>query len=105
MTKRPDQSFLTFLRIVKTQRHNQNAGSQRAISVDLEWDDARRPVMIHDLLAATNAFKALIELNQAATPNFDERQQRKFSQLTIHAERLQDMVHFIADLVDEETAS
>lgn len=81
---------------------NQEPGK---LSIDLAWNAHLGPQVLHDLYAAINSFKALIELNQAAATSLDDRQVKKFSQLNAHAARLTDLVEFLDTLLNTEQVS
>lgn len=99
------QSPSKFLRITKKEHFGVNPDNFQAVQVVMEWNDSERPKFVHDLLAATNSFKALIELNQSATKAPSEREKKKFSQLMAHADRLEDIIQFLSELLEKERSS
>ena len=76
--------------------------TEKTITVALTWDESDRAKRLHDLHAAANAFKALIELDEAKIPHLDERQTRKYAQLRAHALRLESLVQWVDGIIDQK---
>lgn len=100
MTKEKNSSQQLFFSVIRHYSHS-NFGSQSNTTIDLSWDESERAKGLHDLHAAANAFKAMIELDEAKVSNPDERQIRKYMQLRIHAQKLQDLVKCVEGMLGE----
>ncbi len=71
------------------------------VSVELSGDDATRGKWLHDLHAAVEAFRFLIEITEENNANPTERDQTKVRQLKRHAERLKDGVQTISNIMKQ----
>lgn len=92
----------SFLKVVKHASQNHSHADHQKIIIELMWNESERVKGLHDLHAAAQAFQAMIALDEAKHPNPDERQLRKYNQLRVHAQRLEDLAHWVEDMTDKK---
>lgn len=103
MTKHHEnsQSLQNFLQVTKTSEPSRVGDNKLHATIEIEWLDGLSAKGIHDLFAAVNSFKTLIELSRPSACDLTDREQKKFAQLSAHAARLEESVEWLAKLVGQ----